>query len=421
MRTEVSYLAVAACTSVLLTGGVALLNAVIDPLDLMSAPTLQGWSNSKTAISSSGGRRFKAAQLAKDKPDILLLGSSRVEVGIPVEHAGYAGARVYNAALSGTNLVEIESVFNSAVKWHRPREVLLGLDFEAFGGRRGYVADFSDSPFARSNAAVTLRYLFSVSTLRLSWRTLLDSRRNISADYDAKGVNHHFERMASPDQRRMFTSVLRDQFFINPETYAGFHFAPDRMQALWRLVNICAERGIALKLFITPVHARQLEALRAIGLYEGFERWKQVLVVGMSKIVRERPEANLSLWDFSGYHEFATEPVPAAGRSQQAMLWYWESSHFKAALGSRLLDRMYRLPQSAALPEDFGVDLRPERLDAWLQATRRARAAYAKSHPEEVRDVERLAACTSRIWAVMCRDCAAPPEIAIGRFVPCAG
>jgi len=421
VRGALSYLTVAACTSLLLTGGVALFNALIDPLDLMGTPALQGWSDLKTAVSPSGGRRFKAAQLAKAKPDILLLGSSRVEVGIPAEHAGYGRARVYNAALSGTNMVEIESVFNAAVKWHPPREVVLGLDFEAFGERRGYVADFSDSLFARSKLVVTLRYLFSISALRLSWRTLVDSRRYVFADYDANGVNHHFERLASPDQRQMFTSVLRDQFFINPETYAGFHFAPDRMAALWRLVNLCAERGITLRLFITPVHARQLEALRAIGLYEGFERWQRMLAEGVSKIGRERPQATLSLWDFSGYHEFATESVPAAARSQPAMKWYWESSHFKAALGKRLLDRMYRLPPSATLPEDFGVELRADTLDSWLEKTRRARVVYATSQPAEVREVERLAACTSRIWPVMCKDCTAASEVAAGRFVPCAG
>jgi hypothetical protein len=102
------------------------------------------------------------------------------------------------------------------------------------------------------------------------------------------------------------------------------------------------------------------------------------------------------------------------------MRWYWESSHFKAALGTLLLDRLYGLPASASLPDDFGIEIPPERVEAWILKTRQARTAYAQSHGAEVRDVERLAACTSRIWSALCKDCVPPAGIVSKNFVPCA-
>src|SRR6185503_10786610 len=129
---------------------------------------------------------------------------------------------------------------------------------------------------------VIAKYLFSSNTFLQSLRTIYDNRRNLPPVYDRNGGDPHFERLSAPDYRRMFISVLRDQFLIDPQTYGGFRFSEDRLQALRRIARNCAERGITLRLFITPVHARQLEALRAIGLFGEFERWKRYLADSLS-------------------------------------------------------------------------------------------------------------------------------------------
>jgi hypothetical protein len=155
-------------------------------------------------------------------------------------------------------MIEIERVFEYALGVRQPREVVLGLDFLAFGGRRNLVGDFPDSAFAMPQTRVIAKYLFSANTFLQSLRTIHDNRSNLPPIYERNGGDPHFERLSAPHYRQMFTTVLRDQFFIDPQTYGGFHFSQDRLQALWRIARRCAERGITLRLFITPVHARQL-------------------------------------------------------------------------------------------------------------------------------------------------------------------
>ena len=44
------------------------------------------------------------------------------------------------------------------------------------------------------------------------------------------------------------------------------------------------------------------------------------------------------LLDFSGYNEFTTEPVPKEGDLRTEMHWFWESGHYKSALGDETID-----------------------------------------------------------------------------------
>ncbi len=386
-----------------------IVNAAIDPLSALDSPKFHGLNIEKTRLSVSGGRRYKASEIERIKPDILILGSSRVEVGVPTWHEGFGDAVVYNAGLSGTNMIEIERVLDFALSQGRPREVLLGLDFLAFSDRRSFGADYYESAFADSGKGSKifgiLKYLISLSTASQSIGTIKDNLQGKKSDYDRTGVNRHFEGLRAPNHRQLFDSVLRDQFFINLETYAGYAYSEDRMHAVMRIMEKCASEGIVLRVFITPVHARQLEAIRALGLGELYYQWIRGLVENMMVLRQSHPRAEVYLWDFSGYHQFATEIIPAAEEPDKKMMWYWESSHFKLELGSLVLDRMYDGPGAASLPSDFGVRLDEVDVETWLREQENQRDAYSVKQKEEVSWVMRNADCTSRIWGRLCRDC----------------
>src|SRR4051794_35563137 len=72
------------------------------------------------------------------------------------------------------------------------------------------------------------------------------------------------------------------------------------------------------------------------------------------------------LIDFSGYNEFTTEPVPSDGDRGAQMQWYWESGHYKSALGDHILATIFGVEQHSPAEWRFGRDLKPANIDAAL-------------------------------------------------------
>ena len=64
--------------------------------------------------------------------------------------------------------------------------------------------------------------------------------------------------------------------------------------------------------------------------------------------------------------------------------WYWESGHFKADLGTRMLAVMAGNGPAEGL---FGIELTPETIDSTLTAIRQSRQRYAEEQPGAVAEI----------------------------------
>jgi hypothetical protein len=174
----------------------------------------------------------------------------------------------------------------------------------------------------------------------------------------------------------------------------GFRF-PDgaaNTADLAAILDVASRNHVQLWFFFAPVHARQLETFRALGLWPRLEDWKDTLVRFTDAQARrlEFPSPP-EVWDFSGYNSITTESVPARGDSKSRMNGYWESSHIRKHLGDLMLARIFGSgPQQVALqlPDDFGVRLTPANVHANTQRIRIEAARYRRSHPLEEEEVE---------------------------------
>jgi hypothetical protein len=70
------------------------------------------------------------------------------------------------------------------------------------------------------------------------------------------------------------------------------------------------------------------------------------------------------------------------------MQWYWESVHYKAALGDRILAVVLDHPTGTAPPADFGVALTPDTLERHLAHLRLSAERFAAAQ-SPFRDVVR--------------------------------
>jgi hypothetical protein len=161
------------------------------------------------------------------------------------------------------------------------------------------------------------------------------------------------------------------------------------LQLFRDMVSGCRARGVNLIVFIPPVHALQLEAIRVARLWPVFEQWKRDLA---QLVATEDP--SVLLWDFSGYTGPRAESVPPNGDKTTRMKWYIDSSHFTPAFGHLVLEQaLASSPRSGDAPAQFlGVLLKSDSVGNDLNDIRRDRDSYAASHSEEVTWVTELAA-----------------------------
>ena len=166
----------------------------------------------------------------------------------------------------------------------------------------------------------------------------------------------------------------------------------DKIQYFRDILHIAKNHHVNVTFFISPAHMRLLEMTHAAGLWDETEIMKRKLVEEIVAVYGDDMKGDgmsgVSLWDFSGYHQYAQETVPQ--QPGVAMQWYLDSSHFSQALGHKMLDVMYGAPTAES---GFGVLLRPDNIDAVLQAQREQQTAWQAEHAELSRDLhERTAA-----------------------------
>jgi hypothetical protein len=164
------------------------------------------------------------------------------------------------------------------------------------------------------------------------------------------------------------------------------------MQSFRELLSFAREEGIDLRLFISPVHARYLEAYRRVGWWPLFEAWKRALVASLDKEARLHQQRRpFPLWDFSGFNRVTMEVVPARDDLKTTMRWYIESSHYSRELGNVVLDSVLAgKPAPARGDSAPGVLIDATNIEPHLQRIRRDADAYRSEFPAEAAEVAEI-------------------------------
>ncbi len=380
-----SYLRVCLGTTALALVLLALFNLMVDPFGAYPLAALKIFQSYRGRFTSRAG---KSETVAHGRYDILLIGTSRVEFGLPVDHSAYGLDRVYNLGLEGTSLPELLAVLDFAIRQHCPKQVIFGVDFFLFSDVRASRPDFENSRFSPhlNLFEYHLRNLFDWDATARSWSLVerLKHHRPPQAAYLGFVPKKVPQGMS---QRTVFERRIQD-FLVNPETYGAYHYSPTRLKEFREMVHLCRGHHIDLKIFIPPVHTLQLETIRVAGLWPTFEQWKRDVVNVVAEETKDQPTP---LWDFTGFKDRVSENVPVPGDNSTRMKWYIDSSHFTPALGQLVLDRIFPQGSSSSDTSDFGVPLAPGNVEEQLQHLRADREAYAATHPDEIEWVRQLA------------------------------
>ncbi len=344
-------------------------NLLVDPYQIGTGPSWPRF-NAHKHRSHTNVRQAKAINVKRLKPRAVVLGNSRADIGIDPEHPALtAHGNSYNLAIPASDMVEILRFYRAAVQAQPElKAVVLGIDFVAFGPNnfvRTFEAELDDVLAPGPAFQQTLQ-------VASSHRTLLASAMTLAGNFNGLAVREHYRANGHLLRRNPPGMTLEEAFgmhlkqvYLGPKNwYSHYELSERQMQAFQTLVADCQKRGIELKVFISPAHAMQWEALHISGQWLAFERWKRAVA------------AVTPVWDFSGYNAITSEPLTPDMRN------YIESSHYLPHVGDWVLDRMFG-HASPNLPADFGVLLTADVLENHLRDIRQQRQRWVKASPGE--------------------------------------
>jgi len=382
--------------------GVATVNLLVDPYGMYRLLEIDGFNTTKHTATDHT-RDIKHYLVRKQAARGLALGNSRVEIALDPQHPGWSreAQPVYNYGLPGGlinemlgNLEEIEADCDI-------KQLVVGLDFFMFSAS-GYGHD--RSPLAKYDfdpRAFRLTTLFSLHTLWDSLNSLVKQDRFRYPDYREDGMiaeSFKANRVARDGYRATFHWSEEHYFEWRPKFVAvSPKNGASGYDALRQLLDFARSRQIDLRLYLSPMHARYYELLRIGGQWEQYEEWKRTLVRVLAEDALRHPKAPpITLWDFSGYNTVTTEPVPPLEDRQTTMQYYWETSHFTKAVGDLILDRVFGVTvPGRVVPDDFGVPLDQQNLEARLATIRAQGEAYRRERRAELEDID---AMKRRFW-----------------------
>jgi hypothetical protein len=389
------YLIIWAATLTTLLVVIISLNVVVDPYAVIGTPGIAGLTLQKPGA-VRWSRLSKAYMIQRAHPVTLILGSSSADVGFdPDSPAWPAAARpVFNLAIDGGLPATHLHYLRHALVGNTPARVIIEVNFIEsmdspapttapaadrkfdFAPRMRVRTDGTPNPgYASAHFADLVFATLSFTALSDSLATLLHQNDRAEAYETASGWNDGGElrRWAAEDG---FHRLMRRKDAEKIAQYAQWRRNKMlQITPVLDMVRVGRTHGARVTLVIPPNYVDEMESLRQLGLDADYDAWKTALVRGVG--------TDATIWDFSGYTPYTTEPLPPPGDRTNRLRWVWESIHFQSTLGDLMIARM------SGAPGTFGTRLTPANVASQIAAYHAAQAAWDATHPA---DVARVAA-----------------------------
>lgn len=414
MNDVTGYLRTLVALVVTAMGTIAAFNGVVDPWGLYRWYARDGFNANKPR-QIFNERLLRASDLSREKPGVVLLGTSRTQVGMGTDAPALRGLNLtaHNVGFSDGTAYEALRYLQHAHAQSPVKVAIVGADFLSFRGTKRKADDFTEERLAvdvhfRPHWLFRLsdvpNTLLSLDAVRASRRTMLEQ---YLPSYFYPGGRRHEFTMA---QRIEEQGGMRGTFLWSEHDYlreyACFQTADAAaaekgggsiggwknqlavedegtgpMDDFRRLLHFTKAQGIKLIVYTSPSHARSQVLLMQAGLWPTYEKWKTDVVTALDAY-------SIPLWEFGGADpRFTAEAVPMKGDTTSRMKWYWESSHYKRELGDVALERML----NAAPREEtrgFGVPMTRANVATELVRVQREIEGWKASHADELVEMD---------------------------------
>jgi len=381
---------------------------LIDPYGLYGSTRYEN-VNAIKPKAGTNSRLAKIYQAHRAAPDVLIVGNSRVEMGLDPQHPYFTenNLNVFNLGLPGSSLNMQYSYALDVVRTSKVQKVIIGVDFMDFlnlptaqqnpfifppaqnkyNARQLKLWNGQDNPqYGLQKARDYLRPLFSLDGISHALTTIIKQSASAST-LTAEGFNPAQDLKAATRNEGMAVIFSQKnqqiaQSFSRPDlsVYSqGYEWSSD-FELLKQFLMELDKQDIQVFVFINPYHIQYLQLIRHHGLWSEFLDWKNTLL----KAVPTQSE-NISLWDFSAVSPYISEAITDK-RNNPYLNWYWEPAHYNKALGDVLLERLFGISDKT----DFGHPLTAQKITEYRQKELALLEKYEIGKPAEAAFIKKF-------------------------------
>ena len=319
-----------------------LFNYTIDPLWTFCHSNR--YNNAQPGFNERQLKTNRAYFCGLEQYDALLLGSSRTTY---INQHDFKGMKVFNYAAVSMYPSHFKGWIDIAKKIKgKPFEtIILGMDF--FGSCDGSFCkhQINTTPSAESyfKTATSFLYrykmLFSMDTLHRSIESVEHSRYLGTEDYTRDNVKRTIHINSQRAQR---ARNQQKQIYVNAFYGKAYHYN----EKLKDEFNMLQQENPSTRfiVFTTPISTELFKILVKSGNLPDYERWLRMLV-----------DVFGAVYDFMGVNSVTNNPSN-----------YADLHHFYPEFGRLIADRITGM-DNPELPEDFGILVTKENLDAHLK------------------------------------------------------
>ena len=370
----------------------AILSLTVDPWRINNTPFAIDSLDPAREISNTV-RVGKAALANKGDWETVILGSSRIEIGLDPNHPAFDKKRTVNLAMAAANLYETVPAGNYILT-RNPQVKTLILGIEAgdlhndFDSRK--YTRYYQSPFSDNNRSIE-RGINQI----IGGRSLADSiatiKRHLNGTSPKRSILGQWLQPNHPGNLRKYVETTFQMGFESADNVWSLRpqkLRQEKAELIAGFIKRVREAGIEMHIVVSPQHAlKQIHP--NIDNPEGI-CWEHDLLE-LVKICKQANSARtdgspVALWSFLTFNEYTTRSLPNQDAESKQMEGWFDLGHAQPALGNKIIETVFsNQPVTDLSGAAYGVNL----LETdWKQLRKNwiaAHIAYCKSHPDDVK------------------------------------
>ena len=362
------------------------LSTFINPLWVTPTPwTNAGFSDFKPIHKYP--RSGKAGLIRSFDWDVVLLGSSRIDIAFDPKLPEWQGKRVANLALRGGTLSEHYAMLDYAAKNENLEMAILGVDLADLTNPITIPAGsgFEESPLSKNGDLFEkeLRYLCSATFFEMNVKTLNYRRKDRLSAYTPEG--HWIRQLDKRPPRDViqYVSFMWSDRYIR-QRKESIEVVQSKVDDLRNIIRLSQEKNIRLILCIPPNHAAFLSVFRLKDDPDpGFRIDREIITQVAAEENATTKGPPVVVWDFNDFHPDNCETLPPIDDPRAPMENWADGTHALPKLGYTMLARMLDWPLRNPADADYGTRLTPDSIDERIEELEAGYQRYQIDHPED--------------------------------------